>query len=145
MTSWGDSASYQAQTDLDEILDAAGDYAMRRITLAGSFLPFALAMSVDGHIQLVQTNDPGLQVSEVSEPLDMLWEDLAELQNSSRAVAVAANVTLPEERRDAIQVTVEHQEGIAIGLVARYTIGANRIAHLETPSAYEESPRIWTG
>ncbi len=75
----------------------------------------------------------------------MLWEDLAELKNSSRAVAVAANVTLPEERRDAIQVTVEHQEGIAIGLVARYTIGANRIAHLETPSAYEESPRIWTG
>ncbi len=144
MASWGDCASHQAQADLDELFDAASDFAVRRIALAGSFQPFALAVSVDGHFQVVQTNDLSGKVSEVSEQLATLWRDLAALKNDSRAVAVAANVTLPEERRDAIQITVEHQEGIAIGLIARYTIDVHRIAQLETPSAYEEDPRIWT-
>lgn len=144
MASWGDSASHQAQADLEEIFDAASDFALRRIALAGSFQPFAVTVSVDGHIQVVQPNDPSGQVSEVSDQLATLWRDLAELKYSSRALAVAVNVTMPEENRDGVQVTVEHQEGIAIGLIARYTIGANRVAQLETPSAYEEDPRIWT-
>jgi hypothetical protein len=145
MASWGDSASHQAQADLEEIFDAASDFALRRIALAGSFQPFAVAVSVDGHIRVVQPNDPSGQISEVSDQLAALWRDLAELKYSSRALAVAVNVTMPEENRDGVQVTVEHQEGIAIGLIARYTIGANRIAQLETPSAYEEDPRIWNG
>jgi hypothetical protein len=145
MASWSDSASQQAQADLDELLDAAADFAVRRIALAGSFQPFAIVMSVDGHIQVVQSNDPSGQVMEVSDHLAALWRDLAELKYSSRAVAVVVNVALPEEKRDGMQVTVEHQEGIAIGLIARYTVGANRITSLETPSAYEEDPRLWTG
>ena len=144
MASWGDSASHQAQADLDELYDAASEFAIRRISLEGKFQPVAFAMSVDGRVQAVQANDPSGNVSEVSEHLATLWRDLAESKNNWRAFAVAVNVTLPEENRDGIQITVEHQEGIAIGLIVRYTIGTNRVARLETPSAYEEDPRIWT-
>jgi hypothetical protein len=119
MATWSDSASHQAQADLDELYDAAADLAARRIALAGDFQPFAFAVSVDGYVHAVQPNDPSGTVSDVS-------------------------VTLPDENRDGIQITVEHREGIAIGLISRYTVGANRIAQLETPSAYEEDPRIWT-
>jgi hypothetical protein len=143
MASWADSASHQAQADLDELYDAASDLAARRISLAGNFQPFAFAVSIDGHVQAVQPSDPSGKVSEVSEQLATLWRDLAESKNDLRAVAVAVNVTLSEENRDGIQITVEHREGIAIGLIARYTVGANRIPQLETPSAYEEDPRIW--
>jgi hypothetical protein len=144
MATWSDSASHQAQADLDELCEAAADLAARRIALAGDFQPFAFAVSVDGYVQAVQPNDPSGTVSDVSEQLATLWRDLAECSENLRAVAVAVSVTLPDENRDGIQITVEHREGIAIGLIARYTVGANRIAQLETPSAYEEDPRIWT-
>ena len=144
MASWGDSASHQAQADLDDLYEAASEFAILRISLEGNFQPFAFAMSVDGHVQAVQPYDPSGNVSEISEQLATLWLDLSESKNSWRAFAVAVNVTLPEEHRDGIQITVEHQEGIAIGLIVRYTVGANRVARLETPSAYEEDPRVWT-
>ncbi len=144
MTGWGDSASQQAQADLDELYDAATDFAVRRLTLAGTFQPFAFAVAVGGQVQAIQPSDPSGSALQTDEQLDALWQDVAESKDSLRAVAVAVNVTLPEENRDGIQLTVEHQEGIAIGLVARYSIGMNRIAQLEAPSAYEEDPRIWT-
>jgi hypothetical protein len=144
MTGWGDSASQQAQADLDELYDAATDFAVRRLSLAGTFQPFAFAVAAGGQVHAIQPSDPSGSVSETDEQLATLWRDVAELKDSLRAVAVAVNVTLPEENRDGIQVTVEHQDGIAIGLVARYTVGPNRIASLEAPSAYEEDPRIWT-
>ncbi len=144
MPGWGDNASRQALADLDELYDAASDFAVRRLSLAGSFQPFAFAVAADGHVHPVQPSDPSGSTSEVSEQLATLWRALAESKDTLRAVAVAVNVTLPEENRDGLQLTVEHQEGIAIGLVARYTIGTNRIAVLEAPSAYEEDPQIWT-
>lgn len=144
MAGWGDSASQQAQADLDELYDAATDFAVRRLSLAGTFQPFAFAVAPGGQVQAIQPADPSGSASETSEQLATLWRDVAGFKDSLRAVAVAVNVTLPQENRDGIQLTVEHQEGIAIGLITRYTIGTNHIAQLEAPSAYEEDPRIWT-
>lgn len=144
MASWRPGITFQVQADFDELVDATTEFASGRIATAGHFAPFAVAVFVNGHIQAVQPYDaqPASQLG-IDEQLDALWQALAELKDSLRAVAVTVAVTLPEENRDAIQMTAEHQEGTAIGLVFRYTVGANRIPLLETPSAYEEDPHIW--
>ena len=143
MASWRDNASQQAQADLDELVDAATDFAVRRISLAGEFLPFALALSIDGHVQAVQPNFPSDSRLEIAEQLAAQWQALTEMKDSLRAVAVAVNVTLPEEHRDGIEISFEHQEGIAIGVIVRYTVGTDRVPILETPSAYLDDPRIY--
>lgn len=144
MAGWLSDATPQAQTDIDELLDAVTDLASQRIATAGQFSPFAVAIYVDGSVQAVQPHATQVEQLEIDDQLAACWQALADLKDSLRAVAVAVSVTLPNEFRDGIQVNAEHRDGTAVGLVVRYKVSDNRIPRLETPSAYEEDPRIWT-
>jgi hypothetical protein len=142
MVSWRDSVSVQAQDDLDGLVDAAIEFALTRIASGGEFLPFASAVSADGRRQAVTVDYPRDQTLQVPEQIVAQWDALGDIKDSLRAAAVAVNVTLTQSNRDGIEVTVEHREGVAIGLIFPYTIGSDGV-QLETPSAHQESLRIW--
>ncbi|OBH20919.1 hypothetical protein EHH44_08595 [Mycolicibacter terrae] len=143
MPSWRDTVTEQAQADLDGLADAAVDFALESIAASGEFLPFALAVSVDGDREVIAPNYPTSAELTVVEQLAAHWRAVTEVKDSLRAAAVALNVTLTERRCDGIEISVEHREGAAIGLIFPYTIGADGAAELESPSAHAMSPRIW--
>jgi hypothetical protein len=141
---WRDNVTEQAQADLDELVDAAVGFALERIASAGEFLPFALAVSAGGERQALQPNYPHGHDRQIADQLAAQWAALIDVKDSLRAAAVAVSVTLTEANRDGIEITVEHREGVAIGLIFPYLVDADRTCDLETPSAYPEEPRIWT-
>lgn len=144
MPSWRDTVTGQAQADLDGLTDAVVDFALASIGAHGEFLPFALAVSVDGEREVIAPNYPTSAQLTVVEQVAAHWRALAEVKNNVRAAAVALNVTLPERNRDGIEISVEHREGVAIGLIFPYTIDANGTVELEVPSAHTVDARLWT-
>ncbi len=143
MANWRRRMTHQVQTDINELAYAATEFASEQIATVGQFAPFARALSLDGQVQAVAPSAAGVGKSEISDQLDAQWQALTELKDTVRAVAVAVHVTVPDEDRDGVEVTAEHQDGVAIGLVFRYTVGADRIPEFEPPLAYQEEARIW--
>jgi hypothetical protein len=144
MAGWRDNVTAEAQADLDDLVDAAVDFALERIASAGEFLPFTLAVSTDGERQALQPNYPRGQDVPVGDQLAAQWRAVADLKDSLRAAAIAVNVTLPERNRDGIEITVEHRDGVAIGMIFPYAIDADGEAELVAPMAHREEPRVWT-
>lgn len=144
MAGWRDNVTAEAQADLDDLVDAAVDFALQRIASAGEFLPFALAVSNEGQRQAIAPNYPRGQDLPIGDQLVAQWRAVADLKDSLRAAAVALNVTLPERNRDGIEITVEHRDGVAIGLIFPYTIDADGEVELVAPTAHREEPRVWT-
>lgn len=143
MPSWRDTVTEQAQADLDGLVDAAVDFAVESITAGGAFLPFSLAVSVDGEREVIAPNYPASARLTVVEQLAAHWRALAALKDGLRAAVVALNVTLTERNRDGIEISVEHREGAAMGLIFPYTIGADGAVELEAPSAHTMNARLW--
>lgn len=144
MASWRDTATEQAQADLDGLSDAAVEFALESIKARGEFLPFALAVSVEGEREVIAPNYPTSADLTVVQQLAAHWRAVTEVKDSLRAAVVALNVTLTDERhRDGIEISVEHREGPAIGLIFPYTIGADGAVELESPSAHAMNPRLW--
>lgn len=144
MATWRDTATEQAQADLDGLSDAAVEFALESIKARGEFLPFALAVSVEGEREVIAPNYPTSADLTVVQQLAAHWRAVAAVKDSLRAAVVALNVTLTDQRhRDGIEISVEHREGAAIGLIFPYTIGADGAVELESPSAHAMNPRLW--
>lgn len=143
MPSWRDNVTEQAQADLDGLTEAAVDLALENIAARGEFLPFALAVSVDGEHAMIAPNYPASAELTVVEQLAAHWRAVTAVKDSLRAAVVALNVTLPERRLDGIELSVEHREGAAIGLIFPYTVGADGAVDVEPPSAHAMNARLW--
>ncbi|BBX11006.1 hypothetical protein MNVM_00870 [Mycobacterium novum] len=143
MASWRDTVSEQAQADLDGLTDAAVNLALETIAARGEFLPFALAVSVDGERQVIAPDYPTSAKLAVVEQLAAHWRAVTALKDSLRAALVALNVTLTDPHRDGIEISVEHREGAAVGLIFPYTTGADGAVELQAPSAHAMNPRLW--
>jgi hypothetical protein len=140
---WRDTVTEQAQADLDDLVDAAVRFAIERIASSGEFLPFALAVATDGERQAIAPNYPRGREPQIADQLAAQWRAVTDLKNSLRAAAVAVNVTLTEAGRDGIEISAEHREGVAIGLIFPYTVGADGRCELEVPTAHSEERRVW--
>jgi hypothetical protein len=143
MAGWRDSVTEEAQADLDDLVDAAVEFALERIASAGEFLPFTLAVSTQGDRQAIQPNYPRGEGLPITEQIAAQWRAVSDLRDSLRAAAVAVNVTLPEVNRDGIEISTEHREGVAIGLVFPYAIGSDGSPELVAPTAHHEERRVW--
>jgi hypothetical protein len=62
-----------------------------------------------------------------------------ERRNSIRALAIGADVQVPEEATDAIEVRLEHRDGLAVTVLVPYQIDS-----LDDTYIYDE-PRIQDG
>lgn len=143
MAGWRDAVSEEAQADLDDLVDAAVDFALRQLDADGGFVPFTLAVGNAGDKQVIQPNYVGEAEPDAVQQLSAQWDAVARVRAGLRAVAVAVDVRLPETGGDAIEVVVEHREGIAIGMLFPYSRTPAGGYEVASPSAFAEKRRVW--
>src|SRR2546421_11430945 len=112
MSSWRDTASPECQSDMDALLNAALPFAQQQLAKHGEFFPYGVAMKRDGQIAMV-AGYTGTERPPSTEVLDIIYEALRSKADENRGAAVVADVRLSGEETDALQVEVEHRDGIA--------------------------------
>lgn len=121
MASWRDTASQQAQDDLDNLLGPAIGFAQQQLDTRGEFYPYAAVVDNDGEQRMVATESGEDRPASV-DLITMLIATLSEQRNHLRATAIVADVRVPESGSDAIRVTLEHSERVALTILLPYRI-----------------------
>jgi hypothetical protein len=123
MTSWRDTASPQAQRDLDQLLNAALGFAQQQLASRGEFYPYAVAIRFDGRAEMVPARpQPTDEHPAAPDVIAACAEELRSRQTQLRAGAIVSDVRLPDlNGSDAIDVTLEHAEGHALRVQLPYT------------------------
>jgi hypothetical protein len=117
MTSWRDSASQQAQDDLDGLLNMTLPFAQQVLAKGGEFYPFGATVTTSGETRLLAGDlvpEQPASADVVSVLVDGLRQDRARFM----AVTICSDVQLPES--DAVRVELEHQDGHAIAVRMPY-------------------------
>jgi hypothetical protein len=118
MSSWRDSASEEAQTDLDGLLNATLPFAQQMLEKNGEFIPFGASVAVGGGIAMA-AGDPGQgEYPQRIDVLATLIDGSRSTRQELRAVALVADVRV--DGTDAVRVDLEHRDGHAMGLLLRY-------------------------
>ena len=118
MTSWRDTASQQAQEDLDNLLNAALPFAQQMLDKNGEFYPYGYAVGIDGQLGMFGA-DPGQgEHPESVDVINLLVEGLRARRDQLRAAAVVADVRMSAS--DAIRVQLEHREGEVLATLLPY-------------------------
>jgi hypothetical protein len=144
MTSWRETASQQAQDDLDTLLTLTLPFAQQQLAEHGEFFPFAAAVGADGIPTLISA-DPSLGEHPASvDVLNQLVGGLQEQAGNLRAAALVADVRAGTS--DAVRVELEHRDGQAIRALLPYKRKRLRrgIDYGELVAA-PGSQRIWPG
>jgi len=145
MESWRDSLSEDAQDEMDELLSHSLEAAIEFLEKNKQFYPFAFALSADGDISL-QAIDTGQEFNNSSSLIVELKTALQSIREDLRAVALVADVTVNQTASSAIQVQIEHREGIAITVTAPYSFRGlfKKAVELDELSAASTERFIWT-
>jgi hypothetical protein len=140
MTEWRETASVQAQDDLDRLADVTIAAARNFLDRNGQFIPFPMAVKADGELALVGLTQPDTpEYPVVQDVVDGIVDLFRDRRDSIRALAIASDVTIPSEQVDAIEVRLEHRDGIAITVLLPY-----RADPLDDSYEYDE-PRAQEG
>jgi len=127
---------------MDALLNAALPLAQQQPAKHGGFFPYGMAMTRDGQVTMVA----GYTASEQppsTEVLQVLYEGLRAQAEENRGAAVVSDIRLSGRGTDAIQVEVEHREGIALKVFLPYRV--KRRGQLEAGQMSGEAGerRIW--
>ena len=121
MTSWRDTASQQAQLQLDALLDSTLRRAENLVAEHGQFVPFAATWRTgDAESTVVMVPDDG-RGSDQPDAAIVVHRTLTLLRDQREALdaaAVAYDVLVNGD--EAIFVELEHREGIAVGVLRPY-------------------------
>src|ERR1700712_2543099 len=140
MTDWRDDASDEVQDDFDRLAEVTLAAARSFLDLEGEFIPFPMAIKTDGVLAPIgQTQPVTATAPNIGEVMDGLVGVFRERRGSIRALAIGADVLIPDEMLDAIEVRLEHESGLALKILVPYTIDS-----LDDSYLYEE-PRITPG
>lgn len=121
MTSWRDGLSSVAQADLDRLLDSALTIARANLAKASEFQPFALVADGDGRLLGTDWDTSALgKHPDIEEVLAAALVQLRQIGRTSRATALVVNTQLAKDRSDAVEVRLEHREGVALVVLLRY-------------------------
>lgn len=121
MTSWRDGLSPAAQADLDRLLDSALGIARANLAKASEFEPFALVADGDGRLLGTDWDTSALgKHPEVEDVLTAALVQLRHIGRTSRATALVVNTQLAKDRSDAVEVRLEHREGVAVVVLLPY-------------------------
>lgn len=123
MTSWRDTASPQAQRDLDELLNAALGSAQQQLARRGEFYPYAVAIRFDGQAEMIAARpEPTDEHPAARDVITACVDELRSRQEQLRAGAIVSDIRLPGlNSSDAIDVSLEHAEGHALRVQLPYT------------------------
>jgi hypothetical protein len=142
MTSWRDSASEQAQDDLDGLLGSSLPFAQEMLDRRGEFFPYAARISLAGETQLI-AGDPGEGEQPTSVAvIQVLVEGLRAERDTLRAAAVVSDVRLADS--DAVRVELEHADGHAIVALLPYRKKLLRRIEYGQMTAGAGERQIWT-
>ena len=117
MTSWRDSASRQAQDDLDGLLNITLPFAQQMLADHGEFYPFGATVTSSGQKRLL-AGELGREHPASGDVLSLLVEGLRRDRDGLRAVAMCTDVRLLDG--DAVRVELEHQDGQAVAVLLPY-------------------------
>lgn len=145
MTSWRDTTSEEAQNDLDRLADATIAAARNFLDRNGEFIPFPMAIKADGELALIGLQQP--ETPEIPVPQDVI-DGIIDLfrdrRDSIRALAIGADVRLAGEDLDAIEVRLEHREGVSLSVLVPYLRDSlDESYEYEEPRAQVGEPVIW--
>lgn len=142
MTSWRDTASASAQADLDGLLNLVLPLAQKLLGKKGQFYPFGASVSADGEASLAAS---GAGLDEHPQPdrvLAAVYDGARATAGENRAAAFVSDVLI--EGSDAVQVELEHRDGIALVVLVPYQPAtANRVPSFRDMSVAPGVPRVW--
>jgi hypothetical protein len=138
VASWRDRVSEPAQEDLDGLLDTALTLAEGRLETTGAFAPFALVVKVSGVTDMV-----ALPPMTARQAQQMSYEVLGGMRSEIRAAAVVLGSALPESGTEAIDVFLEHAEGIALNVLEPYRLDDDGEVITDGLEAHTVRRRIW--
>jgi hypothetical protein len=106
MTSWRDSASQQAQDDLDGLLNVTLPFARQMLAERGEFYSFGATVAVSGETRLL-AGDPGQGERPASaDVLSTLLEGLRQRRSDLRAVPSAPMFDLKTQMRSGSSLSI---------------------------------------
>jgi hypothetical protein len=121
LASWRDTASDEAQQQLDGLLGIGLGFAQQQLEKHGEFFPYAAVIesgSDEARMIAAQPSDVG-ETPASTDVITYLVAALREQRDQISATAVVANVTIPSG--DAIRVDLEHAEGQALTILLPYS------------------------
>lgn len=108
--------------DLDQLLGASVEAAVRMLSQEGEFYPFALAMTADGEVVAPQVA-PSSDRPTADEVAGLLRTALQESRATLRASALCSDVRIRSDEgdeRDAIRIELEAPQGDPLVVVVPY-------------------------
>ena len=108
--------------DLDQLLGASVEAAVRMLSQEGEFYPFALAMTVDGQVVAPQVS-PSSDRPSADEVASLLLDALRSSRDGFRACALCSDVRIRNDEgdeRDAIRIELEAPEADPLVVVVPY-------------------------
>jgi hypothetical protein len=142
VASWRDTATPQAQDDLDRMLNVALPFAQEMISKRGEFVPYGAALSADGQARMVGSDPDEGQPADSSVLLDLLVNGLRQQRNDLRAVAIVADVRVQGDG-DAIRAQLEHRDGHSMTVLLPYSVGEQGQVEYGALSAEPTQPTVW--
>jgi hypothetical protein len=140
MTNWREGASEEVQDDFDRLAEVTIAAARNFLDQGGDFIPFPMVIKADGELALIGLEQPVTpSVPNAQNVMKGIVELFRERRGSIRALAIGADVQVPEEATDAIEVRLEHRDGLAVTVLVPYQIDS-----LDDTYIYDE-PRIQDG
>ncbi|HEY4269816.1 MAG TPA: hypothetical protein VGM94_16660 [Galbitalea sp.] len=145
MTEWRETVSDDTQDDLDRLADVTIAAARNFLDRNGQFIPFPMAVKADGELALVGLTQPDTpEYPVVQDVVDGIVDLFRDRRDSIRALAIASDVTIPSEQVDAIEVRLEHRDGIAITVLVPYRADPLDDSYeYDEPRAQEGERAIW--
>lgn len=145
MSDWPGEASEEVQDDFDRLAEVSIAAAQNFLDLRGDFIPFPMAIKADGELALIGLEQPEPpSPPDPTEVIDGIVGLFRERQGTVRALAIAADIEIPAEAMDAIEVRLEHRDGFAITVVVPYSLDPLDDSYLyDEPRVLPATPRIW--
>ena len=107
---------------MDGMLNTALSFAQHMLGERGEFYPYGVKLTEDGATTMV-AGDPATGEDQPSstEVLATIYAGLRSERGSIRAAVVVSDVRIDSPASDAIQVEIEHRDGIALAVVLPYS------------------------
>ncbi len=145
MTSWREALSDGARADVDRLVDAGLAVAKSKLQTLAVFPPVPIFVDEHGGIMQVAQDLAALGKRPTIESMaDDAILQLGKVREYARGVALVTSTHLAKERSDAVEVWVEHVEGIAVSVLLPYqrpTLGG--VITFGQLRAFAADRRIW--
>ena len=140
MTSWRDGLSQTTQDEIDGMFGHSFPFAEQCLQRYGEFFPNGFTLNNEGVVAQV-AGYTGQEQPASEGLLKLLYAGIRQQSASLRAAAVVADVRI--EASDAVQIEIEHCEGVAITLLIPYHRDASGTVAIGQVSAQAGTQRIW--